>query len=124
MNKDTLISDFLNGQSTEEVTAAFVWGLIGLSFSIILELIRGSHNIKTNGGFKFTTWILDNTVRTVASIFLIAIGSVFGEMITGEIPIWASCLVGFFTDKVIEAIIKFKSNVDITKFIVIFTKKK
>jgi len=124
MNKDTLMSSLLNGQSIEIFTASLIWGLIGLIISLLLEIIRGSESIKRKGGFRFITWLQNNFVRMLASIMLILVGSIFGEMITGEIPIWASALIGFVTDKVIEALIKFKSKVDITQFIVIFTKKK
>lgn len=124
MNKDSLEIYLLNGQPSEEVIASIIWGLIGLVLSLLLEIIRGSQSIKTKGGFRLGIWASNNIARLFASLIVVVIGSVFGRMVTGEIPVWASCLVGFVTDKVIEAFIKFKSTVDISKFIVIFTKKK
>lgn len=123
MDKTNLENYFLNGQPLEEVTASALWGLIGLLLSVLIEIIRGSQSIKIKGGFRFGTYLENNIVRIVASIIIVVIGSVFGRMITGEIPVWACCLIGFVTDKVIEALIKFKPNIDISKILTIFVKK-
>lgn len=123
MNKDSLQANFLNGQSSEEFTASLIWAGIGLLLSMMLELVASS-KVKRTGGFSFGFWLKDNIIRIITSVFVIFVGSAFGDKITGEIPNWGAFLIGFVTDKVIESLIKFKSKVDISQIIMIFTKKK
>lgn len=121
MNKDSLKIYFLNGESSEEFVATFIWALIGLLFSMFIELIA-STKIKRTGGFVFGFWLKDNIIRMIVSLFAIFIGSAFGDMITGQIPNVAALLIGFFTDKSIEALIKFKKKVNLINVFTIFKK--
>ena len=122
MNRDSLQLYFLGGQSTEAFIATLTWGLIGASLSMLLELIT-STKVKRTGGFKLSVWFQDNIVRLIATIIVVLIGSVFGDKITGEVANWGALLIGFFTDKSIEALIKFKSKVNLENVFIIFKKK-
>lgn len=123
MNKDSLVVNFLGGESLQDFLPMFLWAIIGLVLSMLLELVASS-KIKRTGGFIFSFWLKDNFVRMITSIFIIFIGSVFGSKIVGELSNWGTFTIGFLTDKSIEALIKLRKKVDLTNITNIFITKK
>lgn len=111
INKDSLISNVLNGQSTEMYISLIIFAIIGLLISVFIELIRARKKIIAKGGFSLPIWFSDNWSRCVLSILIIfvgvffspEIGSFFGlDMIVGN---KGALFAGFMTDKVIEALL-------------------
>jgi hypothetical protein len=110
MNRDTLQSHILNGETSEQFTALLIWGLLGLILSTLLEMIRHKSKIKIKGGFNFIFWIKDNAIRLIVSLIAVIIGVSFSKDLIGiEVSNLGAISAGFCTDKIIEALIKFKS---------------
>lgn len=123
MNKDSLKYHFLNGQSTEEFTALFFWALIGLLLSVIIELIRHKNKIKNTGKFNLSFWIQDNSLRLFASVLTILLGVLFNDDLLGISGTKGAIAVGLITDKLIEAIMKFRDTINISLLANVFNKK-
>lgn len=117
MNRDTLTHNFLNGQSVEDLLPLLAWGLIGMILSVLLDLIRNKDKIKRTGGFNFSFWFRDNVVRMIISLFIVFIGSVFTEELFQIQGGLGGLAAGFISDKVVEALIKFKNTVDVSKYL-------
>lgn len=110
MNKELLKFNILNGEADEQFVSLLIWGLIGFLFSILIELSRHKEKIKKLGGFSFTYWLQDNIIRFILSILTIIIGSLFSnELIGKNMNNWSAFLTGLVTDKIIEALNKYKS---------------
>jgi hypothetical protein len=115
MNTTELKLNILNGQSVESFISLLLWGLLGLIASLILEGLRHKDKIKRNGGFSLSFWLKDNLLRCLISIISILVGVSFGEDITGfEIGNKGAFFAGLINDKIVEALIKFKSNINIS----------
>lgn len=115
MNKDTLMYNILNGQSNEDFISLLFWGLIGFVFSVLIEMIRHKNKIKKTGGFSIIFWLKDNSNRIILSILAIIVGVLFSNDLIGkEISNWGAFLSGLVTDKIIEALTKYKSIIKIS----------
>lgn len=111
INKDSLISDVLNGQSKEQYLSLLICGAIGLIASLLVELIRHKDDIKTSGGFSFAYYLRDNFARMLLSIIIITVGVLYSKDLVGiEVGNKGALAVGFMTDKIIEMIISLKLN--------------
>lgn len=123
MNKDTLISSVLGGQSTEEFVSLLIWGIVGLILSISIELVRHNKKIKRTGGFSFVFYLKDNIARFVATILAMVVGIIFKDEFFGISNMKGAIIAGLITDKIIEAISKFKDNLNVESLTNIFNKK-
>ncbi len=115
MNKDSIQNNFLNGQNINDFIPLLMWGLIGLVLSIFVDILRNKEKIKRTGGFNFPFWFRDNAVRTVISLITVLIGCIFSEDLLGITGNLGALMAGFITDKIIEMLIKFRSNVSLTR---------
>jgi hypothetical protein len=110
MDKELLKSNILNGETSEQFVSLLIWGLIGFLFSILIELGRHKDKIQKLGGFSLGYWLKDNIIRFILSILTIIIGSLFSnELIGKNMNNWSAFLTGLVTDKIIEALSKYKS---------------
>lgn len=123
MNKDTLISNVLGGQSIEEFLSLLIWGLLGLIFSISIELVRHNKKIKRTGGFNITFYLKDNLARFISTILAMVVGIIFKDEFFGISDMKGAIIAGLVTDKIIEAISKFKDSINIQSLVNVFTKK-
>lgn len=117
MNKDTIQANFLNGQTLNDVSPLMLWGIIGFILSVLIDILRNKEKIKRTGGFNLSYWLKDNIVRLLISIIAIFIGCIFTEDLFNIKGNLGGLMAGFMTDKVVEALVKFRSNIDITKFL-------
>lgn len=115
MDKETILSLFIGGQSFEQFLVAFGFGLLGLLGSLLVQLVKSNKKIKTSGGFSLARWVQDNWIRTALSILIILVGAARGEMVTQHFGDWGPLGLGFMTDKVIEALIKVKGTFSLSK---------
>jgi len=114
MDNAILTSNILNGQTKEQFIALLLWGFVGFIFSILIELLRHTKKIKTKGGFNFAFWLKDNTIRFILSVLAIVIGVLFTpDLIGKDIGNFSALLAGLVTDKIIEALTKFKSIINV-----------
>lgn len=123
MNKDSVLKNLFNGQSMDVVIPLFIWGLIGLLFSAIVDLLRNHTKIERTGGFSWAFWLGDNSLRFILSLLAVFIGSVFNDKLLGISGNIGALLVGFCTDKLIEALVKFKDKINFDNILGNFIKK-
>lgn len=121
MNTDSIQNNFFNGQDINVIVPFLIWGYIGLVLSVLVDIVRNKEKIKRTGGFNLGFWIQDNLVRVISSILIVLVGVLFSEDLLGIKGNLGAFAAGFITDKVIEMLIKFRSNVDLTR---LFTKNK
>jgi hypothetical protein len=114
MDLTTITNHILNGQTSEQFVALLFWGLMGFFCSILIELLRHTKKIKTKGGFDFVFWFKDNSIRFILSVLTIIIGVLFtNDLIGKDIGNFSALLSGLVTDKIIEALTKFKSIINV-----------
>ena len=114
MDKTVLKNELMNGLDSEQFISLLIWGLLGLLLSTLLETIRHKDKIKTKGGFSFIFWLKDNIVRLTVSLIAVIIGVSFSKDLIGiNVSNMGALSAGFCTDKIIEALIKFKSVIKI-----------
>lgn len=121
INIDSIQSNFLNGQNINDFIPLLIWGLIGLTLSIFVDILRNKEKIKRTGGFNLAYWIKDNSVRFIVSLITVLIGCIFSDDLLGITGNLGALMAGFITDKIIEMLVKFRNNVDLTK---LFTKSR
>lgn len=121
MDKGKFIDSLLNGQTKEQYLALLIFAFIGLFISMFVELLRARKRIEAKGGFSLAIWFGDNWLRCMLSILVIAVGVLYapeiGETVgmTLELSNKGALVTGFFTDKIVEALIDLKPQVIITK---------
>lgn len=109
INKDSLLSDVLNGQSKEQYLSLLICGAIGLIASLLVEVIRHKDDIKKSGGFNIAYYLRDNFARMLLSIIIITIGVLYSKDLVGiDIGNKGALVTGFCTDKIIETIVSLK----------------
>lgn len=104
---DTLsVSSYIfSGMPLNQFIAFYIFALVGLVISTGIELLAARKTIKESGGFNPAIWVLDNWLRIVVSMLVIAVGILFSEELLGiELSPFASLCSGFTTDKIIEAL--------------------
>lgn len=109
MDKTTVETNILNGQTPDQFVALLFWGLIGFICSILIERTI-SKRIKTVPHLPFGEYVKENIARFLLSIMAILIGVLFTPDLLGrDISNFSALLVGLGTDKIIEILIKLKS---------------
>lgn len=117
MNRDSLQNNFFNGQDLNILVPLLVWGIIGLILSVLVDVLRNKEKIKRTGGFNLIFFIRDNIVRLIVSLLSVLIGVLFNDELFGIEGNLGGLLAGFFSDKIIEALVKFRNNIDLSKFL-------
>ena len=106
----------LSGISLQQCLVYFFFGMIGIIFSMLIEVYRKSSKHKLNNKeFSFSTgyYVQDNFIRFILSIFVVMAGILFTEdLLQMKINNFVALLAGFNTDKIIES---FKSKININK---------
>ena len=111
MNIDSIKNNFFNGQDINVIIPFLIWGYIGLVLSLLVDIVRNKEKIKRLGGFSPSFWFQDNFVRMISSIIVVLVGCLFSEDLLGIKGNLGAFAAGFITDKLIEMLIKFRSNV-------------
>jgi len=99
----------IEGLTFEKLGIFYAIGLLGMVMSMLLQQIHHSEPIKAHGGFKWTTWFLENWKRTVLNLLGILVGILFSEHLLGiTLTAWSAFLSGWATDDVIDSLLNKK----------------
>lgn len=99
----------INGIPLPLFAELFAWGCFGFMASVVFQLMKHQNDIKREGGFSAGYWLIDNRWRLVGAFFAIVIGVTFhGEFSNGQMTPWDACLVGAFSDTVVDSFLKKK----------------
>lgn len=129
IDKDTLVTNILNGQTKEQYTSLLIFAFIGLLISICAQLIRARKRIKTKGGFSLKVWINENYLRAIMSILVIIVGVLYSPEIGGYIGVdlqvnnFGALITGAITDVLVDVIVNLDIKARVQSILSKFTTK-
>lgn len=113
--KKTFSEIVLNDLTPEQYFAYLVWAIVGLTLSLLWEVIGGWRNIQATNGFSPKYYWNQNHLRILFSFLVINVAIVFYNQlfslpITSPISTFVALMIGWSHDKAVEALNKLRKS--------------
>jgi hypothetical protein len=104
------MENIIEGLTFEKIGCYYLIALLGMVMSMLIQQVKHQNPIKASGGFKWSTWILENWKRVLLNLLGMLVGILFSEQLLGiTLTAWAAFLAGYTTDNVIDSLVNKKS---------------